>query len=273
VGESPFFLWAHLYDAHRPYDPPEPFASRHASDPYVGEIAYADAQIGRLVQALERRQRLDRTIVIVAGDHGESLGEHGERDHGILIYENVVRVPLIVRIPGAAPGRIHSVVRLIDVMPTVLELLRLPIPRIDGVSLMELMSGGGEEREAYSESEYPRRLGWSPLRALRDGRFKVIDAPRPELYDLQDDPYEERNLYHERRRTAEALMRRLRVVAAGSSGSPSQAAPSEMVSDEVRDRLAALGYVTTTPSPHPHPSALIDPKDALAKGEHPWDRR
>ena len=97
VGDSRFFLWTHLYDPHRPYDPPEPFASRHASDLYIGEIAYVDSQIGRLLDTLDRQRLLDRTIVVVAGDHGESLGEHGERDHGIFLYENVLRVPLIIR--------------------------------------------------------------------------------------------------------------------------------------------------------------------------------
>ena len=169
-----FFLWTHLYDPHRPYEPPEPFASRYGSDLYVGEIAYADSQIGRLFDALNRRQLLEDTLVIVTGDHGESLGEHGERDHGVFIYESVLRIPLMIRAPGVAPRRVSPVVRLIDVMPTVLDVLACRPPPIDGISLLELMRGGrGQELEAYSESEYPRRLGWSPLRSLRDGRFKV----------------------------------------------------------------------------------------------------
>ena len=199
VGDSRFFLWTHLYDPHRPYDPPEPFASRHASDLYIGEIAYVDSQIGRLLDTLDRQRLLDRTIVVVAGDHGESLGEHGERDHGIFLYENVLRVPLIIRTPGMPPRRVGSLVRLVDVMPTVLDLLGLPGTPTDGVSLMNLMAGGSRELDAYAESEYPRRFGWSPLRSVRDSRFKLIDAPRPELYDLQLDPFEERNVYAERR--------------------------------------------------------------------------
>jgi arylsulfatase A-like enzyme len=146
ISGARFFLWVHLYDPHRPYDPPEPYASTYGHNPYVGEIAFADAQIGRLLEALERRARLDRTVVVVAGDHGESLGERGERDHGVLIYENVLRVPLIVRGPGLAPRRVGEVVRLTDVMP----------------------------------------------------------GPRPELYDLQHDPFEDRNLYGERRVLAAA---------------------------------------------------------------------
>ena len=125
IGDSRFFLWAHLYDPHRPYDPPEPFRSRY-TDPYLAEIAFADAQIGRLLEALERRKLLDRTIVVVTADHGESLGDHGERDHGIFLYESVLRVPLIIRGPGISPRRLADVVRLVDVMPTALDLLGVP---------------------------------------------------------------------------------------------------------------------------------------------------
>ena len=140
VGDSHFFLWVHLYDPHRPYDPPEPFRSAF-HDPYIGEIAFADSQVGRLLDALDRRGQLDRTVVVVAGDHGESLGDHGERDHGVFVYESVLRVPLILRAPHVAPGRIDDVVRLVDVMPTVLDLLGLPRPRTDGVSLADAIHG------------------------------------------------------------------------------------------------------------------------------------
>ena len=184
VAGSPFFLWAHLYDPHRPYDPPEPYRSRY-SDPYLGEIAFADEQIGRLLDALRQRRLLPRTLVVVAGDHGESLGDHGERDHGIFVYENVLRVPLIISGPAVGPARVSAVVRLVDVMPTVLNLVGLPHPRADGVSLVGMMMGGRDlDLDVYAESFYPQRLGWAPLRTLRRGRFKLIDAPRPELYDL-----------------------------------------------------------------------------------------
>jgi arylsulfatase A-like enzyme len=193
-----------LYDPHRPYDPPGPYASIYGHDLYEGEIAFADSQIGRLLEVLEQRGLLHRTIVIVASDHGESLGERGERDHGVFIYENVLGVPLIVRARTLEPRRVGEVVRLTDVMPTVLDLLDVPAPPVDGVSVVELMRGRGRDLrlEAYSESLYPARLGWSPLRALRDGRFKLIDAPRPELYDLERDPFEELNIYNENERRA-----------------------------------------------------------------------
>ena len=153
----------------------------YGHDQYVGEIAFADSQVGRLLQALEQRRLLDRTVVVVVADHGESLGGHGEQDHGIFVYEDVVHVPLIVRAPAVAAWRVGDVVRLTDVMPTVLDLLGVPSPAVDGVSLVDLMRGRRTELnlEAYSESLYPERLGWSPLLALRSGRFKFIEAPRP----------------------------------------------------------------------------------------------
>ncbi|MGH9331212.1 MAG: sulfatase family protein, partial [Vicinamibacterales bacterium] len=266
ISGSRFFLWTHLNDPHRPYDPPEPFRSRYF-DPYVGEIAFADAQIGRLLEALDRRQLLDRTAVIVAGDHGESLGEHGERDHGIFVYESVLRVPLIIRAPVLAPRRVGAAVRLIDVMPTVLDLLDLPGPSVDGVSLLDLMRGRRRhlDLDVFAESMYPQRFGWSPLRALRDGRFKLIDAPRPELYDLERDPFEERNLYDEagRRALADALTRRVRALAGGSQ--PTARAPDEkaVVPVGLRQRLAALGYVASGPTRPPLDHALPDPKDCI----------
>ena len=262
VHRSRFFLWVHLYDPHRPYEPPEPFRSRYA-DPYIGEIAFADAQIARLLEALDTHRLRDTTMVIVAGDHGESLGEHGERDHGIFVYESVLRVPLIVRAPGVRANRVGTVVRLTDVFPTVLDLLQLPASQGDGRSLRSLMSG--RERtaglEAYSESLYPQRFGWSPLRALRDGRFKLIDAPRRELYDLERDPFEQHNLYDDRRSVGEAMARRLAALAEVSvpvaHGSPPLA---------VREGLASLGYTGTgRVREGPLTGTLPDPKDCIAQ--------
>jgi choline-sulfatase len=267
VGESRFFLWAHLYDPHLPYDPPEPYGSIYGHSPYLGEIAFADSQIGRLLAALEQRALLDRTLVIVAGDHGESLGERGERDHGIFIYENVLRVPLMVRARALDPLRVGEVVRLTDVMPTVLDLLDVPAPSVDGVSLVDVMRGRRRDLslEAYSESRYPQRFGWSPLRALREGRFKLIDAPRPELYDLERDPFEEQNLYDERRALADTLTRRVRALAGPAPRAHGVADPKTAVADDLRERVAALGYVASgTTRASPQPRVLPDPKDCIA---------
>jgi arylsulfatase A-like enzyme len=244
IDHASFFLWAHLYDPHLPYDPPEPFRSRHL-DSYVGEIAYADAQLGRLIEALERRDLLDRTIVIVAGDHGESLGDHGERDHGMLLYEGVLRVPLLARVPGVAARRVPSIVRLIDVMPTLLDLLDLPAAAADGVSLAGVIDGRepGFELEALSESMYPVRFGRRPARAVRDGRFKLIDSSPPELYDLERDPFERRNLYEDRPVLARALLKRLVAAEGRLTAAPPPSAPPA----ELKERLAALGYAFGTP--------------------------
>jgi len=266
VGDARFLLWAHLYDAHRPYDPPEPYKSRYA-DPYVGEIAFADAQIGRVLDALDARDLMNRTIVIVAGDHGESLGDHGEQDHGVFIYESVLRVPLIIRMPSISPKRVASVVRLTDVIPTVLDLLGAPAPTMDGMSLRDLLTGSRRDLdlEAYSESEYPRRLGWSVLRALRAGRFKLIDAPRPELYDLDRDPFEQRNVYDERRATAAAMTSRLHALARPHSATGLESSRRPAVAPAgLAEQLAALGYVGPRTSPAlPTSKDLPDPKDCI----------
>jgi arylsulfatase A-like enzyme len=268
IGGSRFLLWAHLYDPHRPYEPPEPFASIYAHNLYVGEIAFVDAEIGRLLAALERQALLNRTIVVVAGDHGESLGEHGERDHGVFIYENVLRVPLLIRGPSLAPSRIAEVVRLTDVMPTVLNLAGVPVPPVDGISLVDLMRGRtrGLDLEAYSESLYPERFGWSRLHALRDGRFKLIDAPRPELYDLERDPFEQWNIYDERPALAEAMTARARAIAKGRR-SVSAADGQTIVSTEVQVNLAALGYVGSMARREfaRQTGRLPDPKDCIGK--------
>jgi arylsulfatase A-like enzyme len=267
AGDSRFFLWAHLYDAHRPYDPPPPFESM--VDPYIAEITFADSQIARLLEVLERRNLLDRTIVVVAGDHGESLGEHGERDHGIFLYESVLRVPLIMRVPGLPARRIDDLVRLVDVMPTLTDLLGVPDRPMDGVSLVDSMAGRQATLglHAFSESLYPQRFGWSPLRALREGRFKVIDAPRPELYDIELDPLEQVNIYSHQRAKGDALVSHARALS--SRLSARVAAKKGAIPSNVRQSLLSLGYVG---SPRVETSStresLPDPKDCI--GLHPF---
>jgi arylsulfatase A-like enzyme len=238
---SPFLLWAHLYDAHAPYEPPAPYRAAHA-DPYVGELLFADAQLGRLLEALDRLHLAERTIVVVAADHGEGLGEHGEETHGLLVYDSVLRVPLIVRAPGVPSRRIADVVSLVDVAPTVLDFLGIAADRSDGHSLLGSLNGRRIDAEAYAESLYPARMGLPPVHTLRDGRFKLIDGPRPELYDLQTDPFEERNVIGARGRIAAAMRERLDVIA-GPAAQRRQPEPQPRVSPEVRERLTALGYV------------------------------
>ena len=263
---TPFLLWVHLYDPHAPYDPPEPFRTAYKDDPYAGEIAFADAQLGRLLDVLERRHLVDRVALVVSADHGESLNEHGEMGHGIFIYQNVIRVPLIIRVPGVPPRRVHDVTSIVDVMPTVLDLVAAPGVTTDGVSLVPAITGSPRslDLDAYSESLYPERFGWSALRSLQDARFKLIDAPRPELYDLQADPTEQDNLYTQRPVLAAAMSRRLSALT--RQFAPRRDAGGVQPTRETLERLAALGYVGTaraTWSGSVHP--LPDPKDHIGE--------
>ena len=193
----PFFAWVHLYDPHAPYAPPEPFRSRFPAQPYEGEIAAVDAQVGRLLAEIESRGWSDRTLVAVAGDHGESLGEHGEATHGLLLYEATLRVPLLLRGAGLpAGGVVRAPVGLTDLGPTLAGLLgRDMAPPQGGRDLSADLRAGREPAPAdlYSETEYPRSFGWAALAALRRGGWKLIAGPRPELYDLSLDPDEARD--------------------------------------------------------------------------------
>lgn len=268
VKDSPFFTWVHLYDAHSPYRPPEPFATRYAERPYDGEIAFADSQMGRILTELDTLGLTDRTVIMVIGDHGESLGEHGEAAHGFFIYNSVTRVPFVIRSPFslARERRVSDPVRSVDVFATALDLLGLPAPTtVPGVSLAPLMSGAPElGLDAYSEAMYPlHHYGWSDLRALRSGRYKVIDAPRPELYDIDRDPGEQTNLYDTRRSLADRMIGQLRALEA-SFDKTQAAMPASDVDPEARERLAALGYVGSfVASAGDSRSGRADPKDKI----------
>jgi arylsulfatase A-like enzyme/Tfp pilus assembly protein PilF len=260
-----FFAWLHFYDPHAPYAPPEPYKTQYANRPYLGEVAFMDAQIGRVLQWLHDQGLDDRTIVVAMGDHGESLGEHGEGSHGFFVYDSTMHVPLMIRTPydGLTKRRVTGVVRSQDVMPTVLALLGQSAPAESiGRSLVPMMTGatGDLNLDAYSESYYPRyHYGWSELRALRAGRFKLIAAPRPELYDLDQDPGETRNVYAERRQLADRMAAQLdRIAAASTETEPARVDP------DTRERLAALGYVGSFTDLAPKPGqTLADPKDKI----------
>lgn len=247
-AQQPFFAWLHLYDAHSPYRPPEPFATRYKGHPYNGEIAFADSQVARVLAKLEALGVYDRTVILVMGDHGESLGDHGEAAHGFFIYNSVVNVPFVVRAPFSTMHgrRVADPVRSVDVMPTALDLLGVAAPAgISGVSLAPLLAGSRRELglDAYSEALYPlHHYGWSDLRALRSGRYKVIDAPRPELYDLERDPQEAANLFEARRQLGDTMITQLRAMEAKFARTEA-ALPAADVDPEARQRLAALGYV------------------------------
>ncbi|HPA80909.1 MAG TPA: sulfatase-like hydrolase/transferase [Thermoanaerobaculales bacterium] len=267
----PFFAWLHLYDPHIPYDPPEPFKTRFsgrgASGLYDGEIAFTDSEVGRVLDWLDERGIAEETVVVVVGDHGEALGDHGETEHGYYIYDATVRVPLIVRAPGSgAEGvRVSQQVRTIDVMPTVLDLVGVAPPQpLHGQSLLPLILDpeGGEPRPAYSESMAVNlQYGWSALYGLRTATHKFIDAPRAELYDHAQDADEATNLV----RDEPALAERLRAQLAALRAEIEAGAPATEAADldqETLGMLAALGYVGGD-SAAPTGANLADPKDKL----------
>ncbi|HVT61299.1 MAG TPA: sulfatase-like hydrolase/transferase [Thermoanaerobaculia bacterium] len=201
-GRRPFFLWVHLYDAHAPYDPPSPQRERHRGSPYDGAIAFADQQLGRLLAEIDRHSGRERTVVAAAADHGESLGEHGELTHGLLLYEPALAVPMLLRAPGLPSRVIATPAGLVDLAPTLAGLLGQPLPAArpgtaDGRDLSGALRAGAEPPAAdlYAETRYPEIFGWTPLTAVRRRDLKYIAAaPALELYDLARDPHETANL-------------------------------------------------------------------------------
>lgn len=275
---KPFFAWLHMYDPHMPYAPPEPYRSEYGGRGivglYDGEIAFMDEQIGRALAWLDQNGLRNRTIVAVMGDHGEGLGEHGEMTHGYFIYDYAVHVPFILSAPvEALNGReISSQVRTIDLYPTLLAASGIQIPgQSQGVSLWPIVDGveSGQDLYAYSESMTPSiQYGWAPLLGLRTARYKYIDAPRPEFFDLEKDPGEQNDLHASEAKIAGDYDKRLKdVVARTGANAP---APSHADLDtETVERLAALGYIGAPVATKPRAPAkvLVDPKDRLAVHE------
>jgi arylsulfatase A-like enzyme/Flp pilus assembly protein TadD len=256
-----FFLFFHIYEPHRPYAPPARYASLA---PYDAEIAYSDEIVGHLLDDLKARGWYRDAIVTVMADHGEGLGEHGELEHGIFLYDDTIHVPWITKLPGNRSGgrRVDAPIQHIDYVPTMLSLLGLPRPGgLRGRDLSPLLFGTGQvaAQGVYSEALYPRyHFGWSELQALTDERYRYIKAPRPELYDLERDPGERTNVIADHARAAAAMRAGLAALVAGHGVD----APTA-VSAEDRARLAALGYIGTqfsadTGTPG---SSLPDPKD------------
>ena len=267
----PFFAWIHLYDPHDPYDPPAPFKSEYPAKPYDGEIAYADQQVGRLLSFLHTKGLYGKTLVTLTADHGESLGEHKELRHGYFIYDSTMLVPWILKPPAglSRPRVVSQEVRSIDIAPTILQVLGYAKGKMmQGAGLVELMSGKKPESpvEAYSESLYPRQFGWSGLRSLRVGNFKYIDAPRPELYELDVDPKELRNRVAERPAVAAELRAKLQTLDKTLSAADFQAKAAHVLTPEQTEKLAKLGYLgnpANRTANRPTNEALADPKDTL----------
>jgi arylsulfatase A-like enzyme/Flp pilus assembly protein TadD len=268
--QQPFFLWVHLYDPHYPYTPPEPYATRYRAHLYDGEIAFADAQVGRLAADLKARGLWERSLVLLAGDHGEGLGEHGEKTHGFFIYNSTLHVPLLIHLPEAAPRVVDPGVSLVDVMPTVLQALKIPIPpSVQGRSLLSLAFGRTTSSGSvlYAETYLPLlHFGWSPLRGLETRGLQYIEAPRPELYNTRGDPQELRNVYSTRQALGRELHDELygdlrRLTPAGGNTT----AARELTDPALLDRLRSLGYVAISAGTFAESSGkpLPDPKDRI----------
>ena len=258
-GEAPFFVWIHLFDPHAPHNAPSPFAEQYGTREYDAEIAYTDHALGPLFETMNAFE--DATVIMTA-DHGEGLGDHGESTHTLFVYDSTMRVPLVIKGPGIPAGvKVEEQVRSVDIAPTLLELSSLaPRGGIDGVSLLGRVSGESPgPLSAYGETFGTRyQFNWSELRFLRKDGFKVIDAPKPELYDLRADPKEQKNLWsddpgNEGRR----LLRELKALTAGD-------VPGSIVEmdEETRKRLESLGYVTA-PAAKDAEVARPDPKDRV----------
>jgi choline-sulfatase len=264
TARKPWFLWVHYYDPHYPYEPPRDFVAAGPRGAYDGEVAFADRSIGELLSRAEASAGPD-LLTVFAGDHGESLGEHGEGTHGFFVYDATVLVPLVFRLRGIEAAESRAAARLVDVAPTILELAGAPpLPDLDGRSLVPTLRGGRQSiPSAYVETYQPwLSYGWSPLKALRRDGWKLIAAPHPELYDLERDPREERNVFDdERDRAREMEIARREIESQSPIGTAAQTGDSEAVA-----KLRSLGYLGAGGGSvgDPPASGLRDPKDGRA---------
>jgi arylsulfatase A-like enzyme/Flp pilus assembly protein TadD len=280
---GPFFIWVHLYDAHDPYDPPEPYKSKYAAAPYDGEIAYADSAVGKLLSQLRARGLYEGAVIAVMADHGESLGDHGEDFHGFFLYDETIRVPLTIKLPGggSAGKRIENRVELVDVLPTILQAAGVAVPQaVQGESLLGMMkpapaestsaAATPQDRPAYAETEYPHRsYGWSSLRALRTGKYLYIEAPRRELYDQSLDPQAEHNFSSTSMAVTSTLASQLDAFLQRTT--TARELPKPALDPQAQEKLAALGYVATVDGNESKASANLkeqgaDPKDKIEIG-------
>jgi arylsulfatase A-like enzyme/tetratricopeptide (TPR) repeat protein len=267
-GPGRFFAWVHYYDPHLPYDPPSPYREGSPGRPYDGEIAYMDHYVGAILGALAAKGLLDDTLVVVAGDHGEGLGDKVETGHGIFLYEETIRVPLIIRGPKALPrpGVVESAVRLVDVAPTILEILGLKTEAsgMEGQSLVPWIEDKTRlDLDSLVETFYPREnFGWSELVGIVSGPWKYIQAPRPELYDLKSDPRETADLAVSSPDKAGELHKKLEDELLRLTTPPGATAGQSAARTDDQERLRSLGYVNFAPA-KPGAAAAADPKDKI----------
>lgn len=250
--DKPFFFFLHLYEPHVPYNPPEPFSSRYPNR-YDGEIARTDQIVGELLEELERLGIYDRALIVLTSDHGEGLGEHEEEQHSILLYRELIQIPLVLKLPASERGgtSVKSPAQLADIAPTILGVLGIDGPKMNGSSLLDLSS----VRPIYAETMYPRiQLGWSELTSVIDYPYQFIESPRSELYDLSRDPTEKNDLVASERRQATRMRTWL-----ATQNVPLK--PLEQVDPETAAKLSALGYIG---SPATRDGAILpNPRDAI----------
>jgi arylsulfatase A-like enzyme/Tfp pilus assembly protein PilF len=266
--QKKFFVWMHLYDPHYPYRPPEPFATQYKDRPYDGEIAFADSQVGRLIAFLKQKNLYKNTIIVLSGDHGESLGEHGEQTHGFFIYNATLHVPLLIHLPGEAAGKISKLVNLADILPTVLATLKIAQPsQVQGENLLPVIeTKAGDARSLYAETFLPRlHFNWSELRSVETDNYHFIDAPKPELYDLSKDPGETQNLYAQKKAVSDEMHAKLATLIRQYSAGQ-ELAQKTGLDPALMERLKSLGYAGFSGGggdPTITDRSLADPKDRI----------
>jgi arylsulfatase A-like enzyme len=256
---GPFFLWVHLHDPHPPYE-----------TSYDGAVPAVDAALGKLVAALRTQKLYEDSIIVVASDHGESLGAHGENTHGVFLYDDTIHVPLLLKLPqnAMAGKRVKGRVRLLDVAPTVLEAAGIPVPsQMQGQSLLRIAKANADaDQPVYARSDFPRQaFGWSVLESWRAGKYLYIRAPKPELYDLCADPNANHNLAQSSRATLETIAAQLNAFDSHFGNEAGKSAETGLTSSEMQ-KLASLGYVgLQKPASAVRPAVEgTDPKDTIA---------
>lgn len=242
---KPFFLWVHFYDAHFPYDPPSAFRKQYPQDPYDAEIAFEDQQLGRVLDAVRQKSPAQKTLIVLLSDHGEGLGDHGEYDHGVFLYDSTVRIAWIMAGPGVPAGvHVQQQAREIDLLPTVLDLMGgQASSNVQGTSLVPALSGKPvPSNYSYEETLYPKiNMGWSELRGIHTAHWMYIRAPRPELYDLNQDPGELNNVIDAHPKEYRELDAQLKKASRlGDSGAETVA--FKQMDQQTMNQLKSLGY-------------------------------
>ena len=267
----PFFLWLHLYDPHSPYDPPEPYRTDYREHPYDGEIAYADHELGRLTAWLRQNQMYSRTAIVAASDHGESLGEHEEQEHGFFLYNSTVHVPIIVKPTGGAGVKnklVSEPVETIAIAPTLLRLAGIKDRIEEQFSAPGLLDTRNESRAVYGETFYPfSSFGWNPLHSLQVGHYRYIDAPKPELYDESADPAEQTNIVARQPATVTVMKEKLKTLLQSKPYAASSSSDTPALAPDAQEKLQALGYVAyrSPVSAEALAAGLADPKDKIGQ--------